>query len=345
MPVISRPNVEHIDNHESRRALRTAVIGAGLMGRWHAEAIRSAGGLAVAVVDRDLDSARRLAARFPRCAAFGSAGEMLARIAPDVVHVCTPAHTHRDIAEGCAEAGAHLIVEKPLTPCAREAEELFRRTAERSLLLCPVHQQLFQRGVMRASTLLAEIGDVVDVQASFCSAGAVDLPHSKADAIAADILPHPLSLFGRLFNRGFPDSALVARRPAPGELRVYWESRGAAFSIRISMNGRPTRSDVRITGARGTLHLDLFHGFGLLQPGRVSRFRKILQPFDLGVRIFAAATVNMARRVVRWEPAYPGLLQLVREFHNAVRSGGAAPVSPEEAIATARARDRILESV
>jgi len=326
-------------------AVRTAVIGAGLMGRWHADAIRKVGGRAAAVVDRNPESARRLAAQFPGCAVFDSTEKMLARIAPGVVHVCTPAHTHQDIAEGCARAGAHLIVEKPLTPAARETEELFRRAAERSLLLCPVHQQLFQRGVSRAAALLPEIGDAVDIQASFCSAGAAQLPQPQRDAVAADILPHPLSLFGRLFAGGLATGALVARRPAPGELRVSWESRGAAFSIFVSMNGRPTRADVRITGTRGTLHLDLFHGFALLEPGRVSQFRKIVHPFDLGTRMLAAAAANMARRIVCWEPAYPGLQQLVREFYCAVRSGGAAPVSPEEAVAVARARDRILESL
>ncbi len=315
------------------------------MGRWHADAIRKAGGRATAVIDRNADTARRLAAQVPGCVAFQTVEEMLASVQAEVVHVCTPAQTHREIAEACMEAGAHLIVEKPLTPAARETEELFRRAAARALLLCPVHQQVFQRGVSRAALLLPQIGTVVDVEAVFCSAGAAKLPPAGQDAIAADILPHPLSIFGRLFGRDLAMAGLVARRPAAGEQRVSWESRGTAFSVSISMNGRPTRSDVRITGTDGTLHLNLFHGYALLEPGHVSRFRKIVHPFDLATRILSAAAANMTGRIVRWEPAYPGLRELISEFYEAVRSGGSAPVSPEEALAVAHARDRILASI
>jgi predicted dehydrogenase len=321
-----------------------AVIGAGLMGRWHADTIRRMRGRVAAVVDPNPDSARRLAARFPDCAAFTSCGEMLARSAPAVIHVCTPGETHREIAEECMAAGAHLVIEKPLAPAARETEYLLRRAAQRRILMCPVHQYLFQAGVRRAIALLPRIGAPVDVQAVFCSAGGARLPKEALDRVAADILPHPLSLIGRMFPDGLPDSSLVARKKAPGELRVSWDSAATAFSICISMNGRPTCSALRITGTDGTLHLDLFHGYAVFEPGRVSRFRKIVHPFDLGIRTLFAAGSNMAGRIVRWEPAYPGLRTLVQAFYRAVQSGDAPPVSPEETMAVANARDRVLSA-
>jgi predicted dehydrogenase len=322
--------------------LRAAIIGAGLMGRWHADAIRRAGGSVVGVADRIPSAARHLARPILGCQTFQDWHELLGESRPDVLHVCTPSESHYDIAVGAIEAGAHLVVEKPLTPGAAETEVLVRLAKEHQIYLCPVHQFAFQKGVFSASTHLAEIGRPIDVRAEFCSAGATT--GLDADAVAANILPHPLSIIYRLFEDGLSMCDLSTARPAAGELRVSWLAHEVSFAISISMHGRPTRSELIVTGTQGTLRLDLFHGFALQEPGRVSRTRKITHPFELGARILVGATANLIGRIGRWESAYPGLRFLVQAFYDAVRAGGPAPISPEETIAIARVRDRILNA-
>ena len=58
----------------------------------------------------------------------------------------------------------------------------------------------------------------------------------------------------------------------------------------------------------------------------------------------AAAGWNLAARAVRRESAYPGLRTLVSEFYRAAASDGriAPPITPEESIAVAEGRDRIV---
>src|SRR6476661_5561535 len=96
-------------------SLRAAVVGAGLMGRWHAHAIGRVGGRVVAVVDPDTARAGALAARLP-----GSpvATPDLARAVHDhgvqVVHVCAPLAVHEAITQQAIDAGVHALVEKPL---------------------------------------------------------------------------------------------------------------------------------------------------------------------------------------------------------------------------------------
>lgn len=315
------------------------------MGRWHADAIRRSGNSVVAVADRDSDAARRLAARVRGCLVFPTCEDVLARAIPDVVHVCTPTPSHRSIAERCMDAGVHLVIEKPLAPTAGETEYLVRRAVQSGVLLCPVHQFVFQAGVVQAARRLPQIGRPVDVHALFCSAGGATLPETELDAVVADILPHPLSLMCRLLADGLSVDALEARRIAPGELRVSWQSGAASYSIRVSMGGRPTCANLSISGTEGTLHLDLFHGYAVLEPGHVSRMRKFVHPFDLGTRTLIAAATNMVGRIVRWEPAYPGLRTLIRLFYLAVRSDGTPPVSAEETIAVARVREDILSRI
>jgi predicted dehydrogenase len=315
------------------------------MGFWHARGAQRVGARVVAVVDRDEGAARRIASRFPGCAALTTSDELLSRVKPLVVHVCTPPETHQDIANQGMDAGAHLIIEKPVTPAAADTARLLRRAAERGVLVCPVHQYLFQRGVLRAAALLPGIGPPLDVQAVFCSAGGGNLPLPALDSIAADILPHPLSLIARLFEDGLSPDPLNAVRLVPGELRASWNGGPTAFSIVISMNGRPTCATLRVVGTKGTLHLDLFHGFAFLESGQVSRMRKLAHPFELGTRMLAAASANLADRVITWEPAYPGLRALIEAFYRAVRMGAPPPVSAEEVLAVAQTRDRILSGI
>ena len=48
----------------------------------------------------------------------------------DVVHICTPNHLHRPLAEAALAAGKHVVCEKPLALDAAEAETLVATAAE-----------------------------------------------------------------------------------------------------------------------------------------------------------------------------------------------------------------------
>ena len=118
----------------------------------------------------------------------------------------------------------------------------------------------------------------------------------------------------------------------------------AVIVIQLSMGGRPTRFITRITADAGSMELDNFHDFAVAWPGTVSRGAKIVQPFLRSGLGLAAAGWNLAARAARREFAYPGLQALVSEFYRAVESPTSvpAPITPEQSIAVAEARDRII---
>ena len=68
----------------------------------------------------------------------------------------------------------------------------------------------------------------------------------------------------------------------------------------------------------------------------------MMRPFSVAARSLAAASLNLARRAIGGEPAYPGLIELVRRVHLAVRDGATSPIVPEETLDIALARDRLI---
>jgi predicted dehydrogenase len=95
--------------------LRFAIVGAGEIGRLHAEAIALASPRArlTVVVDEAPDRAARLAA-IHGATAVTSLAAALARPDVDAVAVCTPSGTHAALAVAALDAGRHAVVEKPL---------------------------------------------------------------------------------------------------------------------------------------------------------------------------------------------------------------------------------------
>lgn len=335
----STPRMNASPRLENRRA---AIAGGGLMGRWHARAIAQSGATVAAVADLDLGAAQGLAARHRGAQAFGDVGEMLQSVRPDVLHICTPLDTHSFLAERALEAGCHLFIEKPLAPTLGQTQSLLESAARRAKLVCPVHQFAFQDAVWQARRWLPQLGALIHLEATFCSAGGASLPISDLDAIIADILPHPLSLFQVFLPASLPTQDWQIARPARGELRALGLSSGVTLSLFISMNARPTQSALTILGANGKITLDLFHGYAFRQSGKVSRLRKIAHPFDQSLRHLLAASLNLAVRTARGEAAYPGLQRLTRQFYAALQNGAPSPISAEKILEVARLREILM---
>jgi predicted dehydrogenase len=325
------------------RSVRAVIVGGGLMGRWHAEGIRKAQGSLLGVVDVDDRIAGALARRYRPAESFRDLEQLFGRIHFDIVHVCTPVGNHQAIAERAIEAGVNLLVEKPVSPDGSGTERLLDLAAARGVLLCPVHQFLFQDGVMKARERLPRIGQLVHLEATFCSAGGAGLADEQQDSVVADILPHPLSLMQEFLpGAALPENWLTIK-PQVGELRALAEICGVTLSIFISMQARPTVCALQIFGTHGAIHMDLFHGYTFLESGAVSKAKKVLRPFDLAARRFGAATINLGSRLLKGETAYPGLYRLITSFYDAVRTNGHSPIARAKTIGVARARDVLIE--
>jgi len=108
------------------RKITIAVVGFGIIGPRHADAILKNDALTLVAVVEPMPQADTVAAAEKYGANFYlSLGDLLASShKPDAAIVCTPNHTHVAIAKELADAGVHMIIEKPLCTDVGTGREL-----------------------------------------------------------------------------------------------------------------------------------------------------------------------------------------------------------------------------
>ncbi|HEV7743335.1 MAG TPA: Gfo/Idh/MocA family oxidoreductase [Pseudolysinimonas sp.] len=147
--------------------LRVGLIGAGGIAGAHVQGYLANPGLTrlVAVADPVEASARRRAEP-AGAVVFDSYERMLAEADVDAVDICLPHHLHRDAIVAAAEAGRHILCEKPLCLSTAEAADVRAAVESAGVTLMCAHNQLFSPPVAKARELIAAgtIGEVYEVR-------------------------------------------------------------------------------------------------------------------------------------------------------------------------------------
>lgn len=326
--------------------LRAGIIGAGLMGGWHARTLNRLGVDLVGVVDQDLSRASLITRRFPAAASFTSLDKLLEEAAPDVVHICTPLASHEDFALRALSGGVHVVCEKPMAGSAQAVARIVEQAQRQSRRVMAVHQFATQAGVTSAVSKVPALGQISRLSFVVASAGGMGLDGSELDAVVEDLIPHPFSVVSRLWpNAELSDLKWRSISPFPGELFTQCDMSGIPFSLSVSMSGRPTRCYMEIQGSGGTVKIDFFHGFATFSEGHVSRMRKITYPLSDGAKILVSASTNLMRRAVQRQYAYPGLLQLFADFYRSLYLNSERVGDYDALIQQARARDLLIKSM
>ncbi|GGF86788.1 Gfo/Idh/MocA family protein [Paenibacillus abyssi] len=122
----------------------------------------------VAFVDPVLERAEQCAAPFG-AKAYADYTVMLKEIKPDAVSVCTPNATHAIISIAAAEAGAHVLVEKPMASTDKEAAQMIEAAKKNGVMLMVGHNQRFMPPHVKAKEILKSgvLGKVLSFRTSF----------------------------------------------------------------------------------------------------------------------------------------------------------------------------------
>jgi predicted dehydrogenase len=146
--------------------LKSAVIGCGAISKEHLSFLsKSERAHLSGVCDLSKASARYAARRFGADQSYTDYRQMLAEAKPDIVHILTPPHTHKQIASHCLEAGIHVFCEKPITPTYDEFEELSAFAQSQNRWLIENQNYCFNEPMLAIQKLVADasLGEVQEV--------------------------------------------------------------------------------------------------------------------------------------------------------------------------------------
>lgn len=140
--------------------IRTALIGCGKVGRLHARALSQLpDSNLVAACDANQERAASFAREFGGHA-YTDVKEMIGHAGIDAATIATPHPLHAEATIACAQAGVHVLVEKPLAASLKDCDEMIAAARNAGTRLGVVSQRRFLEPVrrMKAAIDAAKIG-------------------------------------------------------------------------------------------------------------------------------------------------------------------------------------------
>ncbi len=257
--------------------IQVALAGAGAFGIKHLDACRLIEGVQViALVGRELDKTREVAARYGIPHVATDLADSLALPDLDAVILCTPTQMHAAQATACLKAGKHVQVEIPLCDVLADGQAVVALQQQSGLVaMCghtrrfnPSHQWVHRR-------ILAGEFDIqqMDVQTYFfrrSNTNALGQPRSWTDHLLWHHAAHTVDLFGWQTG-GEIVAANAIQGPIHPTLGIAMDmsiqlkaSTGAICTLSLSFNNDgPLGTFFRYIGDRGTYiarYDDLFNG-------------------------------------------------------------------------------------
>ena len=256
--------------------LKWGIMGPGGIARTFAHALpESQTGELYAVGSRALERANAFADEFGAPVRYGSYDELLADEQVDAVYIALPNHVHLKWAAKTAQAGKHVLCEKPLTVNAAQTQELLDAVAQTDVLLMEAFMYRCHPQTTRLVELIRDgaIGEVRLIQAAFSydlgtSEGAYANIRRRYDVAGGGIMD--VGCYVTSVARLIAGAALGMSAPAePASLQGTahigersrvdeWASATLLFADDIVADlfcGTALRvqSDVRVWGAQGSL--------------------------------------------------------------------------------------------
>ena len=140
--------------YETADVLKTAVIGTGYLGKFHAQKYAMLDDCnLVAVVDNDKET-RESIAQANNTDAVADYRELASSV--DAVSIATPTQTHFEVARDFLDAGTHVLIEKPITVTAEQAQILVDIARSNKLVLQVGHLERFNPALRAVESYLTQ---------------------------------------------------------------------------------------------------------------------------------------------------------------------------------------------
>ncbi len=301
--------------------LKAAVVGAGAFGRHHATKYNALKDVELIAIADSSPEVRRTSLANHGVPAVADWRELLGTV--DLVSVASPATTHSTIVRAFLNAGAHVLVEKPIATSIEEADDLISLAEKTGRILTVGHQERF----VFAHTGLLDY-DETPLEVSCWRKG----PWSGRGtdvSVVLDLMIHDLDLVhqlipGKVRNvqaRGRIEKSQLADEVAAA---VMFDS-GAVARLETSRIAADRSRGMRAVYADGVVEIDfLTHNITNTTP-RALKALEAGDPLAESVGAFVAAVRGGAAPLVRPEQARKALETALLIDEAAERTGRTRP--------------------
>lgn len=189
--------------------IKVALIGVGYIGQTHVSALSQIkNAQIVAVVDNLEDRGRKMAESI-NAKYFKNVDELLRNTDADCVDICVPTFAHPETAIKAANAGKHVLCEKPLALSLQDADEMIKAAKANNIKAMTGHVLRFWPEYMKIKELI-DSGYLGTPIHAFCERLAVtpdwqvanwDKSEKFSGGAAIDLHIHDLDLLIWLFGR------------------------------------------------------------------------------------------------------------------------------------------------
>lgn len=307
--------------NDTEGLLRIGVVGVGVMGSNHARVLAGLAGVTlVGIADPDRKQAEFVAQTLG-CQGVGTVGELL-DLGLDAITIAAPTQLHHEIALACIARGVHVLVEKPIASSVEEGNDIVAAAKRAGVTLMVGHVERFNPAVeavkqaIRGEDILSiaitrvgpfpprmsNIGVVIDL-----AVHDIDLIRWFTESEIIDVQPQVSSAVAER-----EDIALLQFRTASGVLahiNTNWLTPFKARNITVATRGKYVMGDL--------LTRQVTECFGFQPDGSYS-----MRHLSVG----------------HAEP----LRAELTAFIDALRSGGAPPVTGEQGVASLAIATRCL---
>jgi len=236
--------------------IRVGVIGAGHLGRLHANLYNKVERAhLVGVYDIDTGTGQQ-AAKDADCRAFQSAEELLQEV--DAVNIATPTTQHFELAMQALALGRHLFIEKPITTSVEEADRLLARASEKNCVIQVGHIERFNKA-MRAlhSTAVSPMFIESHRLATFN-------PRGTDVAVVLDLMIHDIDIILSLVDSPIKQIdangvAVVSNEPDIANARIQFEN-GCVANVTASRISQKKMRKMRLFERDSYISLDFLQG-------------------------------------------------------------------------------------
>jgi predicted dehydrogenase len=307
--------------------LRTAVVGVGYLGRFHAQKYAQLpGSQLVAVVDANREAAQRVGAELG-VPALEDYRELYGRV--DAVSLAVPTPLHHRIGRDLLGHGIHLLVEKPIATTIEEARELIDVARQNGCVLQVGHLERFNPAIVAAVAKLQTPRFVESHRLAPFKQRGTDV------SVVLDLMIHDIDLIQELVGRPIVHIDAIGSSVFSGEIDIV----NARLRFEGGCVANTTASRISLKQER---KIRIFQDDAYLSIDMQQKVLSVIRKKEAGVAVESPAQVSIEEESFDQGDA---LREEIAAFLHAVRTGSEPVVTGEDGLRALETAIRITELV